>query len=107
MKRCATKMVTAAPIKTKFATPLFCEDPIYSITTEGMRYPAIKVDDAGSIPMLNIAELRMIIDTCAAFMDVANAQGEGPAFRKALQNIASRLESTFLQDIVSTALSKY
>ena len=59
-----------------------------------MRYPAIKVDDAGSIPMLNIAELRMIIDTCAAFMDVANAQGKGPAFRKAPQNITSRLEST-------------
>ena len=28
MKRFATEMVTAAPIKTKFATPLFCEDPI-------------------------------------------------------------------------------
>ena len=107
MKRFATEMVTAAPIKTKFATPLFCEDPIFSIPTEGKRYHAIKVDHAGSIPMLNIAELRMIIDTCAAFMDVANAQGEGPAFRKALQNITSRLESTYLQDIVRTALSNY
>ena len=62
----------------------------------------------GSIPMLTIKELQSIIDTCAAFMDLENAKGKGPAFRKALQKITSRLESTHLQDIVQEALrSKY
>ena len=59
-----------------------------------------------AIPMLMLFELQSIIDTRAAFMDVENAQGEGPAFRKALQNITSRLESTHVQDIVKTALSR-
>ena len=61
----------------------------------------------GAIPMLNIKELQSIIDTCAAFMDVENAEGKGKAFRKAPQNITSSLKSTHVQDIVRTALSKY
>ena len=106
MKRFETVVVTAGDAEAKFGTPLFCESPVLSIATQGKKYQAIKVD-RGAIPMLKIEELQLIIDTCAAFMDVKNAEGKGKAFRKALQNITSRLESTHMQDIVRETLSKY
>ena len=107
MMRFDTVVVTAGDAEAKFKTPLFCESATLSIATAGKKYRAIKVD--GALPMLTVTELRSIIDTCAAFMDVKNAQGKGPAFKKALQNITSRLESTHIQDIVKDTLtsSKY
>ena len=108
MKRFKTQTVTAGDAQDKFGTRFFCENPILSISTPGNKYQAIKVEHDGSIPMLTLKELQSIIDTCAAFMDIQNAQGQGPAFRKALQRITSRLESTHLQEIVQEALrSKY
>jgi hypothetical protein len=106
MKRFETLVVTAGDVQGKYGTPLFCESPVLSIATQGKKYQAIKVDN-GAIPMLKIKELQSIIDTCAAFMDVKNAEGKGKAFKKALQNITSRLESTHVQDIVRETLSKY
>ena len=102
MKRFATVVVTAGDAQAKFKTPLFCESATLSIATQGKKYQAIKVD--GALPMLTVPELRSIIDTCAAFMDVKNAQGKGPAFKKALQNITSRLQSTHIQEIVKDTL---
>ena len=68
MRRFDTVVVTAGDAEAKFKTKLFCESATLSIATAGKKYRAIKVD--GALPMLTVTELRSIIDTCAAFMDV-------------------------------------
>ena len=104
MKRFPTVTVTAGDPTPKFGTPLFCESPILSIANPGKKYQAIQVEK-GAAPELTVEELRAIIDTCAAFMDVKSAIGKGPAFRRALQRITSRLEETHVNDIVQLAIA--
>ena len=104
MKRFPTVTVTAGDPTPKFGTPLFCESPILSIANPGKKYQAIQVQK-DAVPELTVEEMRSIIDTCAAFMDVKNAIGNGPAFRKALQRITSRLEETHVNDIVQLAIA--
>ena len=103
MKRFPTVVVEAGDVEKKYGTRLFCENPILSIANKGKTYRCIKVEK-GAIPELTVNELRSIIDTCAAFMDIEHAVGKGKAFKKAVKNLTERMKAAHVQDIVSVAL---
>ena len=106
MKRFKTVTTTAGPAKAKFGTPLFCSNPTLMLEAEGKRFQAIKVTGKEAIPILKIGEVRDIIDTCAAFMNIRDSVGKGPAHRRAVREMLFRQQSEQVKDIVAETLEK-